>query len=106
MTITRELRAQLGQVNERLAEARAKETAAALAAFKELVQLYGLTEQEVMSGLGFGKGKRPRLPVKYYDPHTGKKWTGQGSTPKWLQGKNPDDYLVRPDSRTWWPGES
>jgi DNA-binding protein H-NS len=106
MTITRELRANLGRVNELLAEARAKETAAALAAFKELVDLYGMTEQEVIAGLGFAKGKRRKLPVKYYDPSTGDKWSGQGTKPKWLRDKNPDAYLVGSDSRSWWPGES
>lgn len=97
------LQAQLRETNVKLAEAKNKEKQAALAAFKEQVDLYGITEEELLRSLGFLKVKRKKAPAKYYDPTTGKSWSGHGSRPKWLEGKVLDDYLVDRAARTWWP---
>lgn len=39
------------------------------------------------------KSANPR-PPKYREPETGATWTGQGAEPKWLQGKNREDFLI------------
>ncbi|WP_322047996.1 H-NS histone family protein [Paraburkholderia sp. J67] len=98
------LRAELGHVNELLADARAREVAAVLARFREEVGLLGITEQEVRRALGYDRAAR--LPAKYYDPVTGKKWSGRGTRPKWLVGKRLEDYAIdAPQPQSWWPGE-
>ncbi|WP_323121800.1 H-NS histone family protein [Burkholderia alba] len=99
----RELQKQLGQVNLLLSEAKKKERAAALAAIKELVGEHGISELELLRAGGFLKEKKKRLPAKYYDPSSGKSWSGQGACPKWLEGKNRDDYLIREEPQPWWP---
>ena len=63
------LRAELGRVNDLLADARAREVAATLAKFREDVALLGITEQEVCRALGYDRPAR--LPAKFYDPVTG-----------------------------------
>jgi DNA-binding protein H-NS len=98
------LRAELGRVNDLLADARAREVADALARFKGEVELLGITEKEVRRALGYDKATR--APAKYYDPSTGKKWSGKGTRPKWLAGKRLEDYAIdAPQPQVWWPGE-
>lgn len=43
---------------------------------------------------GRAAGSAAPRPAKYVDPATGATWTGQGRTPNWMEGKNPDDFLV------------
>lgn len=81
LTGLKQLRTELGQVKDRLADARAREAAAALARFREEVALLGITEQEVRRALGYDRPAR--LPAKYYDPVTGSKWSGKGKRPRW-----------------------
>ncbi|WP_321954142.1 H-NS histone family protein [Paraburkholderia bannensis] len=100
----KELRAELGRVNDLLADARAREVAATLAKFREDVALLGITEQEVRRALGYDRAAR--LPAKYYDPVTGNKWSGKGKRPRWLLGKRLEDYAIdAPQPRAWWPGD-
>ncbi|CAG9235862.1 HNS domain-containing protein [Paraburkholderia tropica] len=104
MSELKQLRADLGRLNELLADARAREITAALARFKEDVALLGITEQEVRRALGYDRPAA--LPAKYYDPASGKKWSGKGARPKWLVGKRLEDYAIdAPQPRRWWPGE-
>ncbi|KVE39975.1 H-NS histone family protein [Burkholderia sp. TSV86] len=101
-----ELQAQLRDTNIRLAEAKNDEKRAALAAFKEQVELYNITQDEVMRALGYLKPERKRrAEAKYYDPSSGRSWSGRGPRPKWLEGKELDDYLIDRAPKPWWPGE-
>jgi DNA-binding protein H-NS len=101
----RDLQKQLGQVNLMLAEAKKKERVSALNTIKDLVAEHDITELELLRAGGFLKEKKKRLPAKYYDPSTGKSWSGQGACPKWLADKNREDFLIRDEPKAWWPGE-
>ncbi|AQH06003.1 histone (plasmid) [Burkholderia sp. KK1] len=104
MSDLRTLRAELGRVNDLLADARSREAAEALARFREEVDLLKITEQEVRRALGYDRSAR--APAKYYDPTTGKKWSGKGPRPKWLVGKRLEDYAIgAPQPQPWWPGK-
>ncbi|NML87423.1 H-NS family nucleoid-associated regulatory protein [Polaromonas sp.] len=35
-----------------------------------------------------------KVAAKYRDPITGKEWSGRGLPPKWLQGKNKEQFLI------------
>lgn len=48
----KQLRTELGRVNDRLADARAPEAAAAVGRFREELALLGITEEEVQRALG------------------------------------------------------
>ena len=80
----RDLEAQLRDLNIKLSEAKQKEKQAALAAFKQQVELYGITQQEVLSALGYIVQRKRKAPAKYYDPTTGRSWSGRGPKPKGL----------------------
>ncbi|QMI49881.1 H-NS histone family protein [Burkholderia sp. MBR-1] len=98
-----ELQTQLRDLNARLADAKREEKRAALDAIREHVAFYGITEEELLSAAGFRKPHKVRTPAKYYDPSSGKQWSGRGPRPKWLEGKNLEDYLIDRVSKTWWP---
>jgi DNA-binding protein H-NS len=98
------LRAELGRVNDLLADARAREVAEELARFRLAVALLGITEQEVRRALGYDRAAR--LPAKYYDPVSGSKWSGKGKRPRWLAGKQLEDYTIEASQpKAWWPGD-
>lgn len=97
------LQAQLREINIKLAEVKNSEKPAALAAIKEQVALYGISEEELLKACGFLKVKRKKAAAKYYDPSTGKTWSGHGARPKWLEGKSLEDYLVDRAPKPWWP---
>ncbi|MBN3827209.1 H-NS histone family protein [Burkholderia sp. Ac-20384] len=99
------LQAELFELDNQLAQTKGVEKKAALATFKEQVALYGITQQEVLSALGYVQTKPKRAAAKYYDPASGRSWTGRGPRPKWLEGKDLADYAIDRSPQPWWPGE-
>jgi DNA-binding protein H-NS len=79
-----------------LDEARRLEKEQALSEISALAREHGVTILEIASALGHGARKTGRadLPAAFYDPVTGRSWTGRGRTPWWLEGKPLDDYRV------------
>lgn len=100
-----DLQAQLRELNIRLADLKKDEKQAYLADVQECVALYGITEDELLRAAGFRKSRKQRAQAKYYDPSSGKQWSGFGPRPKWLEGKNLGDYLIERAAKPWWPGE-
>ena len=100
----KELQAKLREVNVQIAEARAQERQEWLATVAERVQTLGISQDELLRAAGF-MTPRKRAVAKYYDPSSGKKWSGKGPRPRWLQGKNLDAYLIDQAHKAWWPGE-
>ncbi|RQT22183.1 H-NS family nucleoid-associated regulatory protein [Burkholderia contaminans] len=99
------LQLQLQDLDIQLAQAKAIEKRAALAVFKEQVAQYGISQQEVLSALGYVQAKPKRTAAKYYDPSSGRSWSGFGPRPKWLEGKSLGDYAIDRAPQPWWPGE-
>ncbi|MBG0881926.1 H-NS histone family protein [Burkholderia sp. 9775_39] len=100
------LQLELQDLNTQLAKVKTAEKKAALAAFKEQVAQYGITQQEVLSALGYVQSKCKQTAAKYYDASSGKSWSGRGPRPKWLEGKDLNDYAIDHAPKPWWPGES
>ncbi|HIF9205214.1 TPA: H-NS family nucleoid-associated regulatory protein [Photobacterium damselae] len=89
--------------NERVQEeqqrrAENKEKEEKLAMYREMLIADGIDPEELLNKLeGNSSKKRTPSRAKYrYTDENGKEktWTGQGRTPKFLQDKNLDDYLV------------
>ncbi|WP_081467204.1 H-NS family nucleoid-associated regulatory protein [Burkholderia ambifaria] len=99
------LQAQLRELNSRLADVKRDEKRAALDTIRDQVLTYGISEEELLLAAGFRKPRKRRTAAKYYDPSSGKAWSGFGPRPKWLEGKNLEDYLIERAAKTWWPGE-
>lgn len=97
MASYQELLQQQKELALQIEAARKSELADAVAKVRALIQQYGLTEKDV-----FPAGRRAvvksggasKVPPKYRDPATGQTWTGRGKAPKWIDGKNRDQFLI------------
>lgn len=56
---------------------------------RSLVAQYELEKDDV-----FGARTRAAVAPKYRDRATGKTWSGRGKAPRWLEGKNKEDFKV------------
>jgi DNA-binding protein H-NS len=97
MADLQELLRQQQALNAQIEEARRSEVASAVAKVRELVQQYALTTNDVFPG-GSGGRRRSRVlgkvAPKYRDPTSGKTWTGRGKAPKWIEGKDRNQYAI------------
>ncbi len=85
-----ELIAQRDAIEQQIRELRESERQAAIARIREMAAEFDLTAEEV-----FGrKINRNKAAAKYRDPVTGRTWNGRGRAPRWLEGKNRDDFLI------------
>jgi DNA-binding protein H-NS len=76
--------------------ARKREIADAAAKVRAMIAEYGLTEKDVFSGRRGGRrASLGKVPPKYRDPASGKTWTGRGKAPKWIDGKDRTQFLIR-----------
>jgi DNA-binding protein H-NS len=84
-----ELIAQKEAIELQIKEIHENERKEAIKSARNLIEEFALTPDEL-----FGKSKSRLVVAKYINPQTGETWTGRGRTPKWLAGKNPDDFLI------------
>lgn len=112
MATLSELIAQKAALEKQITSTRQRDIGKAISQIRALVEEYKLTASDIFSGekskskskpsdvaknkVKEEKIKKPSVKVapKYKDPHTGATWTGRGITPKWLAGKNKDDFLI------------
>ena len=101
MTSLKELLSQIETLQSQVAEVRQKEVSDAIAKVRSIIDEYQLTAADIFPNTRAPKssssGKRSggKVAAKYRDPMTGKTWSGRGLAPKWLAGKNKDDYLIK-----------
>lgn len=98
MSSYKELLAQKAALEQQIAQARATEVSAAVSTVKQLITDFSLTAEDVFptsgkkSGLGATKGTK--VAAKYKNSETGETWTGRGKAPRWLDGKDRDQFLI------------
>jgi DNA-binding protein H-NS len=73
-----------------LAEARAK---VAL-----IARNIGMTPEQLMDGIPQRVFPGAGIP-KYRDPETGKTWSGYGTVPMWIRGKDRTQFLIQDDAQ-------
>ncbi len=102
MSSLKELLSQIETLQSQVAEVRQKEVSDAIAKVRSIIDEYQLTVGDIFPNTRAAKssstgGKRSggKVAAKYRDPMTGKTWSGRGLAPKWLAGKNKDDYLIK-----------
>lgn len=96
MSTYQELIAQRAALEEQIKAARATEVAEAVSKIKEMMALYGLTAADIATGPGSRRTthKTGSVAPKYRDPSTGQTWTGRGKAPKWIDGKDREQFLI------------
>ncbi|MEO8248224.1 MAG: H-NS histone family protein [Burkholderiales bacterium] len=97
MATYKELLERRQALDNEIDQARQHELSDAIARARALVEEYGLTQTDV-----FGAGRKGRssqagrkVAPKYRNPLTNDTWTGRGRQPKWIQGKNLNDFLIK-----------
>ena len=91
MSTYQELIARKRELEKTIEQTRRTESAQALLTIKELIETFGFTAQQVFP---FQSTEKKKVPAKYYDPESGKSWTGRGKMPQWLQGKDLAAYEI------------
>ena len=96
MSTYQDYQKQIAELQAKAEEARRTEVASAKAQIRTIMDEYGLTLADI-SGSAKTAPKSPRKPVeiKYKDESTGDTWTGRGRAPKWLEGKDKNQYRIR-----------
>ncbi len=100
MTTLKELLSQIESLQSQVAQVRQNEVADAIAKVRSIIDEYQLSPKDIFPSSRAGKASAGRksggkVAAKYRDPISGKTWTGRGLAPKWLAGKNKDDYLIK-----------
>lgn len=96
MSSYQEYQAKIAELQALANQARENEIAEAKARIFEIMGQYGLTLQDLANSRSVRAGKiRVAVAAKYQDPVSGQKWTGRGRSPKWLEGRNREDFLIK-----------
>jgi DNA-binding protein H-NS len=88
-----ELIAQKEEIEQKIKELRKSERHAAIAKVREIIAEFDLMADEVFAKAA--KGVRTKATPKYRDPASGKTWTGRGRSPRWLNGNNANEFLIK-----------
>ena len=96
MSSLKELLAEKAALEIKIAQTRQLEIKQAISEIKALIDTYQLTRADIFPDerARTGGKKTEKVAAKYKDPASGKTWSGRGITPKWLQGKNKEDYRL------------
>ncbi|KQM79536.1 H-NS family nucleoid-associated regulatory protein [Xylophilus sp. Leaf220] len=90
MNNLKDLESARAKLDADIARAYKLESEAALAKVRELVAEFGFTAQQVFPW----KLPEKKVAAKYLDEKTGATWTGRGKPPKWIAGKDREEFLV------------
>ncbi len=96
MTSYAEYVEQIAKLQSLAEVARQDEIAGAVQQIKSLMQQYGISIDDISSG------RRPRMVIskgpvaaQFKNPETGDTWTGRGRAPRWLDGKDKEQFRIK-----------
>lgn len=96
MSTYKQIQAQIEQLQLQAEEARRNELASAINQIKSLMAEHGIS----VADLGLVSRKKTvrsrTAPIaKYRNPATGETWSGRGKSPKWINQKNKEQFLIK-----------
>ena len=92
MSTLAELLAEKESLDQQIAAIRKDEREKAIADALKIIKDFELTSDDLFGPKA--KTEKKQSDAKYRDPDTGKTWSGKGRTPKWLEGKNKEDFAI------------
>jgi DNA-binding protein H-NS len=98
MATLQELIAQKEALEKLIQDTRQTELAEAINQVKALIANFGLTQEDIFGssrGAKKVKAEGSKVAAKYRDPVSGKEWSGRGLAPKWLQGREKSEFLIK-----------
>ena len=95
MATYRELQAEIERLQQEAQVAREAEKAAVIEEIRRMIVDYRIYPPE----LGFRQEPRKDTsrgsrPARYRDPETGATWSGAGRAPRWMEGKNREEFAI------------
>ena len=95
MTSYAEYVEQIAKLQSLAEAARKNELSGATQKIKDLMQQYGITVDDLSSGTR-AKPAKPKgtVPAQFKNPETGETWTGRGRAPRWLDGKDKEQFRI------------
>lgn len=96
MTTYAQYQQQIAELQKLAETARKTEAADGVNKIRQLMSDYGLTVADIETS-SKQKSAKPRSSVsaKYRNEETGQTWTGRGRSPKWLDGKDKAQFLIK-----------
>lgn len=96
MSTLKDLISQREAIDKQIAEMRQVERSDAISRARSIISEYELTQEELFGTTrGAQKVKAAsKVAAKYRDPETSKEWSGRGIAPKWLKGKDKEQFLI------------
>lgn len=92
----KELQAEIKALQIKAEEMRQSEIQNAIEEIRTKMSEFGITVQDLAGSkkgrAGTGSGT---VKPKYRNPDTGDTWTGRGKPPRWIAGKDKDQYLIK-----------
>lgn len=98
MATLQELIAQKEALEKLIQDTRHAELADAINQVRNLINSFGLTQEDIFGtsrGTKKVKAEGSKVAAKYRDPVSGKEWSGRGLAPKWLQGRDKSEFLIK-----------
>jgi DNA-binding protein H-NS len=89
----KELLARKQQLDAEIEQARKAEAEAALANVRETIAAFGFTPDDLFGTRRKSRGASSTAP-RFRHPETGETWGGRGPRPRWLKGKDPEQFRV------------
>jgi DNA-binding protein H-NS len=93
MASFKEIQAQIEVLQFQASEQRSKELSGAIHEIKELMKDFGITVDDLPSIRKKNAAKKSRV-VQFRNAETGDTWSGRGRMPKWLSGKNREQFRI------------
>ena len=96
MTTYAEYVEQIGKLQSLAEAARQNEITGAVQQIKSLMQQYGITVAD-LSSTRTAKATKAKATVvaQFKNPETGETWTGRGRAPRWLDGKDKEQFRIK-----------
>ena len=96
MTTYQEYKAKIAELESLAEKARNDEVQSAKEQILTIMRTYNLTVADLSTNAKAKSIKtRAPVPTKYRDDATGQTWTGRGRAPKWLEGKDKNQFLIK-----------
>ncbi|MGU7776337.1 H-NS histone family protein [Burkholderia sp. MR1-5-21] len=93
-----ELLAQRAELDAQIAAQRAARREDILEQIVKLMREYEIDLRVVETRLSniesAGMSRRKRVEPRYLDPVSGATWAGRGKRPRWMQGRNPEEFKI------------
>jgi len=96
MPTYQEYQDQIAKLQVLAEQARQSELVEAKQRIQEMMKASGLTIDDLQESKRLaGRNKQNTVAAKYKDPKTGQTWTGRGRAPRWLAGRDKNEFLIK-----------